>query len=98
MAQEIQDERLVWRKNPLNTCHQLSDRRWGDRITIWGTVSVRTTLPRGTPESIRALVRERIDRCGHNGGFVLAPANVISFDTPVENVLAMYEAGREFGW
>ncbi len=73
-------------------------RRWGDRITIWGTVSVRTTLPRGTPDSIRALVRERIEGCGRDGGFVLAPANVISYDTPVENVLAMYEAGREFRW
>lgn len=72
--------------------------RWGDRITLWGTISVRTTLPRGTPDAIRALVRERIQRCGHNGGFVLAPANLISYDTPVENILAMYEAAREFRW
>ena len=73
-------------------------RRWGSRITMWGTISVRTTLPRGTPDSVRALVRERIARCGHDGGLVLAPANVIMYDTPVENIAAMYEAAREFSW
>ena len=73
-------------------------RRWGGRITLWGTVSVRTTLPRGTPDSVRELVRERIRGCGGDGGFVLAPANVISYDTPVENVIAMFEAARQFEW
>jgi len=72
--------------------------RWGDRITLWGTISVRTTLPKGSPDEIRRLVHERIRRCGHDGGFVLAPANVIMYDTPIENVLAMYEAARSFEW
>jgi uroporphyrinogen decarboxylase len=70
-------------------------RRWGDRITLWGTISVRTTLPQGTPDAVRATVRDRIRRCGTNGGLVIAPANVIMYDTPVENVVAMYEAARE---
>jgi len=73
-------------------------RRWGGRITLWGTISVRTTLPRGTPDSIRSLVHERIARCGYDGGFVLAPANVISYDTPIENVIAMFEAARNHVW
>ena len=47
---------------------------------------------------IRRLVHERIRNCGHNGGFVLAPANVIMYDTPIDNVLAMYDAAREFRW
>ncbi len=69
-------------------------RRWGDRITMWGTISVRTTLPQGPPESVRAVVRERIARCGADGGLVIAPANVIMYDTPVENVVALYEAAN----
>jgi len=73
-------------------------RRWGNRVTLWGTVSVRTTLPCGTPASIRRHVDERIRGCGADGGFVLAPANVIMYDTPIENVLAFYQAGREFKW
>ena len=72
--------------------------RWGSRITMWGTVSVRTTLPVGTPAEIRRLVHERIRGCGHDGGFVLAPANVIMYDTPIDNVLAMFDAVRDFKW
>jgi len=73
-------------------------RRWGGKITMWGSISIRTTLPLGTPDSVRAEVQERIRRCGADGGLVIAPANVIMYDTPVENVVAMYEAAREFTW
>jgi uroporphyrinogen decarboxylase len=73
-------------------------KRWGNRVTLWGTIGVRTTLPRGTAASIRAVVHERIRRCGHDGGLVLAPANAISYDTPVENVVAMFDAARDFTW
>jgi uroporphyrinogen decarboxylase len=52
----------------------------------------------GTPASVRAEVQDRIRRCGYNGGLVIASANVIMYDTPVENVVAMYEAAREFRW
>jgi len=69
--------------------------RWGKQITMWGTISVRTTLPQGTPESVRATVRDRIQRCGQDGGLVIAPANVIMYDTPAENVIAMFEAARD---
>ena len=73
-------------------------RRWGDAITLWGTISVRTTIPQGTPASIRQEVHERIRRCGHDGGLVVGPANVIMWDTPVENVVAFCDAVREFCW
>lgn len=73
-------------------------RKWGSRITMWGSVSVRTTLPVGPPAEIRKLVHERIRRCGYDGGFVLAPANVIMYDTPIDNVLALFDAAREFKW
>ena len=73
-------------------------RRWGDRITMWGSISVRTTLPLGTPESVKAEVQERIRGCGYDGGLVIAPSNVIMYDTPVVNVVAMCEAVRDFRW
>ncbi len=72
--------------------------RWGRAITMWGTISIRTTLPRGTPESVRTEVRERIRRCGHDGGLVICPSNDIMYDTPVENIIAMYEAAAEYAW
>ena len=70
-------------------------RRWGDKITMWGSISIRTTLPQGTPDSVRKTVQQRIRQCAQDGGFVLGPANDILFDTPIENIIAMYDAARD---
>jgi uroporphyrinogen decarboxylase len=76
-------------------CYEVK-RKYGDRMTIHGTMSVVDLLPKGPVERIRAEVREKIDRLGYNGGFVLSSANVITYDTPLENVLAMYEEARNY--
>jgi uroporphyrinogen decarboxylase len=69
--------------------------RWGDRITLHGTISAQHTLPFGTVEDVRQEVQERIERCGRNGGLVIAPNNVVQYDVPLENLLALYETARE---
>jgi len=46
---------------------------------------------------VEALVRERIERMGPTG-FILAPTHAIQPGTPIENVLAMYEAALRYGW
>lgn len=67
-------------------------RQFGDKITFHGTISTQKTLPFGTPEQVRAEVRQRIETVGKNGGLIIAPAHNIQPDTPIENILAMYEA------
>ncbi len=73
-------------------------RRWGDRITLHGCISLQRTLPFGTVADVRAEVEGLIRHCGHNGGLVLMPSNVIQPDTPIENVIACYHAARDFRW
>jgi len=63
---------------------------YGDRITLHGTISAQKTLPFGTPEDVRKEVLSRFKEYGYNGGLILAPANVVTADVPVENVLAIY--------
>ncbi len=70
-------------------------RRWGDRITLHGGVSIQRTLPFGTPAEVRREVEELIRTCGYNGGLIMMPSNNIQPDTPVENILACYAAARE---
>ena len=71
-------------------------RRFGDRITFWGGgVDTQQTLPFGTPEQVRAEVRERIKIFGKGGGFVFNPIHNVQFGTPVENLLAMLKTIRE---
>ena len=71
--------------------------RFGDRITLDGTISSQQTLPYGTVEDVRNEVRERIQRCGKDGGLVIAPNNTVQFDVPLENLLAVYETAKEVG-
>ncbi|MCX7590919.1 MAG: hypothetical protein N2255_04755 [Kiritimatiellae bacterium] len=71
-------------------------RRWGDRITIHGGVSLQRTLPHGTPAEVRAEVETLIRECGYNGGLVVFPSNVIQPDTPTENILACFHAARDY--
>ena len=69
-------------------------RKLGDRLTLFGGISVQSELPGSDPQTIRRLVRQRIQELGANGGLILAPTNTIIEDVPLESILAMYEEAR----
>jgi uroporphyrinogen decarboxylase len=69
-------------------------KEFGSKICFHGTISTQKTLPFGTPEEVRQQVKERIATVGRDGGFILAPAHNLQPDTPLENILAMYDAVR----
>lgn len=64
---------------------------FGDKLTYCGMISTQQTLPYGTVEQCRAEARHRIDVIGKGGGYIFSPAHCIQPDTPIENVLAIYE-------
>jgi uroporphyrinogen decarboxylase len=70
--------------------------RFGDRLCFHGGIDIISTLPRGTAEDVRAEVRERMRVLGRNGGYVLCSSHHIQPDTPLENVLAMYELASRY--
>ena len=61
-------------------------------------ISTQHTLPHCGVEECRAEARHRIDVIGKNGGYIFSPAHCIQPDTPIENVLAIYEevTGNKF--
>ncbi len=65
-------------------------RLYGDKLTFCGLISTQQTLPFGTPEDVRAEVRERIEVMGVGGGYICSPAHAIQPDTSLKNVLALY--------
>jgi uroporphyrinogen decarboxylase len=71
---------------------------FGDRLSFLGTISVQHTMPFGTPEDVRAEVKLRMETVGRNGGLLLAPSHVLQPDTPWENIVAFFEAVKEFGY
>lgn len=70
---------------------------FGERMSFWGAIDTQRVLPRGTPEEVRAEVRQRIADLGPGGGYVLAPVHNVQEDVPPENILAMADAAMEFG-
>ena len=54
-------------------------------------------MPFGTPDEVRAEVRERIRTFGSSGGYVFNTTNNVQARIPKENLLALYESVREFG-
>jgi uroporphyrinogen decarboxylase len=68
---------------------------FGGQICLHGTISIQKTLPFGTPQDVAAEVRTRIETVGKNGGLIIAPAHNCQPDTPVENLLALYETVQQ---
>jgi uroporphyrinogen decarboxylase len=65
--------------------------QYGEKITMHGTISIQELLPYGSVDDVHREVRKIIDYCGENGGLIVCPSNLIQNDTPMENILALYE-------
>jgi len=63
--------------------------RYGDRITFWGGgIDTQRVLPFGSPEDVRAMVRERMQIFGAGGGFVFNTIHNVQARVPVANLVA----------
>jgi len=83
-------------------CAGMAPRRlkaeFGDRILLNGAIDSHHVLIRGTPALVREKTRETLDVMKPGGGYVAgASHDTILEETPMENVLAMFDAIREFG-
>ena len=72
-------------------------RLYGDRLAFNGTIGIQQTLPFGTVEEVRREVKERIETVGVGGGLILAPSHCVQPEVPMENLLALADAVKEFG-
>ncbi len=69
----------------------------GAPISVWGCVSVTSTLPHGTPADVRAAVERSFTLAGPGRGFVLSSTSSVMPEVPLENIAAMFEHARAFG-
>jgi Uroporphyrinogen decarboxylase (URO-D) len=70
---------------------------YGSRIVFWGGgIDTQQVLPFGTPEEVRRQVIERCSAFSTCGGFVFNTIHNVQARTPVENIVAMIRAVREF--
>lgn len=71
---------------------------FGKRICFHGAVENQEILPFGTPEDVRAEVRRCIDTLASDGtGYILASCHALQVNTPVANIVAMYDEAWKYG-
>ena len=70
-------------------------KKYGKDITFWGCLGSQSTIPFGTPDSIKTEVRKLKREMGKGGGFILDGAKQLQPDTPVENAVAVIDAFTE---
>ena len=71
---------------------------FGDKLIFHGAMDNQYTLPFGSAEEVRREVVDNLNILGAGGGYILAPCHNIQAVSPPENIVAMYEAGYEYGW
>lgn len=72
-------------------------REFGRDLCFHGGIDIQGVLPHGTPADVRRHVREQIAAAGDEGGYIVCTAHNIQPDTPLGNVLALFEAYEEEG-
>jgi uroporphyrinogen-III decarboxylase len=71
---------------------------FGKKIVLWGGgCDTQHVLGSATPGEVRRHVRERMDVFKPGGGYVFNQVHNIQANVPAENVVAMFDAARDFG-
>ena len=72
-------------------------KKYGSRISLIGNIDLGYTLTRGTPEEVRAEVRQRIRDLAPGGGYAVASSNSVPEYVPLANFNALREATFQYG-
>lgn len=73
-------------------------RDFGDKLCFHGGIDNQRIMPFGTVEEVRAEVRHNIDAlASDHTGYILAPCHNLQANTPLQNILAMYDEAWNYG-
>lgn len=86
---------VQWRSKGMDRAELKRD--FGADIIFHGAMDNQQTLPFGSVADVRQEVIDNLRILGSDGGYILAPCHNLQAITPLENILAMYETGYEYG-
>jgi uroporphyrinogen decarboxylase len=72
-------------------------REFGGALVFHGGVDNQRTLPFGSPEDVRREVAENIEIFRQAKGYIVCPCHNLQANTPTQNIIALYDAVKEFG-
>lgn len=70
---------------------------FGDRLCFHGMISTAGKVAYGTVDEVVQEVADTLRVMMPGGGYLLAPTHQLQSNSPIENVVAMYETAREVG-
>ncbi len=70
---------------------------YGDRVCIVGNINLNYTLTLGAPQEVEAEVRDRLEKIGKGGGYMISSANSLTDYCKLENVWAMADTIKKYG-
>ena len=71
---------------------------FGGRLVFHGCISSAGPLSFGTPDEVEADCRQKLAIMMPGGGYAFSPTHCLQDNTPLENVIRMYETVHERGW
>lgn len=80
----------IW--EPVQPCNDLRrlKKEYGKDLIFWGGIDTQR-LPYLSPAQVREMTKETINILGKDGGYIIAPAQDIMNDVPIENIKAIVE-------
>ena len=71
--------------------------KYGKKICLMGNLHCVDVMARGTPDQVKSEALKCIQQAGSGGGYILSGDCDLAYDTPVESMRAMADAGKTFG-
>ncbi|HOL21628.1 MAG TPA: uroporphyrinogen decarboxylase family protein [bacterium] len=68
---------------------------YGKYLVFDGTIGTQTTMPFGSPEEVKNVVRKRKKELGYDGALILSPTHVLEPEVPLENIEAFISTCKE---
>jgi uroporphyrinogen decarboxylase len=65
--------------------------KFGSRLSFHGGIDIVRTLRTGPPAEVVAEAQQLVSNLGQNGGYILCSSHHIQPDTPIDNILALYD-------
>jgi uroporphyrinogen decarboxylase len=70
---------------------------FGKDLSFQGGMDIQQVLPLGTTEDVKKMVLYAAENAKRDGGYIFCTSHNIQADTPMENVVALFEAYHEYG-
>ena len=71
--------------------------KFGGKLAFHGCISTAGPVATGTPDEVVKYCRNILDVMMPGGGYCFAPTHCLQDNSPLENVLAMYESAHKYG-